>query len=350
MDIDRKNLPSAQDWEKLYSLAAKFKKIAPWDWMYDSDLFGVQDPESGETNYCCVMGRLGEVFALNVYLGPEGLEGYLKIASGKISGDDYAVLRLQNCIMLSFENKNYLDKNDIQLMRNTEINFQGKKSYPQFRRYQPGFIPWYLTKEEADILILAIEQAINVCLRLENNEDLLISPRQGLIFTRVSSRDKSGIKWEDRWISPAPYFKKQEYFSMNENEEILIQRIKEKKLAKNDIWEIDFSYFHTAVQNKKDQRPYFPQNLLIVDQSSQFIIGGGIAESDKYAREFREILLSSALKIGFIPKEIWIKNNDVANLFQPITDKLEIKLKMVKNLKIINRVRKDMEKFSGGLC
>jgi hypothetical protein len=46
--------PSHQDLKALYSAAIEFKNAAPWDWMHDSDLFGVKDPVSGETGYCQV--------------------------------------------------------------------------------------------------------------------------------------------------------------------------------------------------------------------------------------------------------------------------------------------------------
>src|SRR5688572_16689700 len=94
--------PSLQEWVALYQAAADFKNVAAWDWMYDSDLFGVQNPESGEIGYCCVMGSLGEHYALGVYLGTEGLEGYLQIASGAFDPPDISALHVQKCLMASF--------------------------------------------------------------------------------------------------------------------------------------------------------------------------------------------------------------------------------------------------------
>ena len=56
MNIDQS--PSLQEWKSLYKAAIEFKKLAPWSWMYDTDIFGVKDPVSGKIGYCCIMGAI----------------------------------------------------------------------------------------------------------------------------------------------------------------------------------------------------------------------------------------------------------------------------------------------------
>ncbi len=162
-----------QEWRDLYEAALEFKKLASWKWMYDSDIFVVQNPVNGEIGYCCIMGTLGEVFGLVVYLGTEGLEGYLKIQSGEIPPDDIDVLHLQKCLSATFKDREFLQKQDLQIIRKVGLKFRGRNSWPLFRSYRPGYHPWYLTNDEVKYLTLALQQVNKICLRFKKDRDML---------------------------------------------------------------------------------------------------------------------------------------------------------------------------------
>jgi hypothetical protein len=53
--------PSRDEWRRLYQAAAAFKEAAPWEWMIEDEIFGVQNPESKEVGYCSIMGMAGEL-------------------------------------------------------------------------------------------------------------------------------------------------------------------------------------------------------------------------------------------------------------------------------------------------
>ncbi|MEW5762522.1 MAG: hypothetical protein AB1776_04915 [Bacillota bacterium] len=53
-------LEAAARWKALYELSRRYREMAPWEWMGNNELFGVRDPETGETGYCSVIGALGE--------------------------------------------------------------------------------------------------------------------------------------------------------------------------------------------------------------------------------------------------------------------------------------------------
>ena len=104
--------PTLEEWRQLYSNAKALYDVAPWNGMWDSDVFGVQPSDGEETGYCCVMGRLGEHFALAVYLGSDGLAGLWKMQQGEFHHDANAILFAQKCLMVSFEDREMIDKTD----------------------------------------------------------------------------------------------------------------------------------------------------------------------------------------------------------------------------------------------
>jgi len=61
--------PGLEELNELYLKALIIRDGRFWEWMDERDIFGVENPETGEIAYCSFMGALGEVFALNAYLG-----------------------------------------------------------------------------------------------------------------------------------------------------------------------------------------------------------------------------------------------------------------------------------------
>lgn len=80
--MEKVNQPTQAEWRALYEAAVSFKRASCWEWMYDDDIFGVANPETGEVAYCCIMGNAGEHFGIAAYLGAEGLDGVLGLLSG----------------------------------------------------------------------------------------------------------------------------------------------------------------------------------------------------------------------------------------------------------------------------
>src|SRR5438045_2909859 len=118
---------------QLYYAAASFREIGCWNWMSDSQVFGVENPDSGEIGYCCVVGELGEVFGLVVYLGTTGLEDHQKITAGVIQANSPEFMRSQNCLAVYFGDRKDLDRTDLKVIKDIGVAYRGKNVWPQFR-------------------------------------------------------------------------------------------------------------------------------------------------------------------------------------------------------------------------
>ena len=50
-------------WHKCFERACRIRELAPpWEWMYEDQLFGVEDPESENTAWLSVKGADGDGF------------------------------------------------------------------------------------------------------------------------------------------------------------------------------------------------------------------------------------------------------------------------------------------------
>jgi len=162
------NKPSLAEWRALYQTADEFKKMAPWQWMWDRDIFGVKNPDDGSIGYCCVMGANGEHYALGVYLDDQGLAGYLAIQSKRVTAKN--AIFFQTVLMASFENADLVEKEDREIIRELGLSFRGRNAWPLFRIYEPNFLPWFINSKQVVFLTQCFTQANGVALRFQKNQ------------------------------------------------------------------------------------------------------------------------------------------------------------------------------------
>src|SRR5215213_4021206 len=96
--------PTLRELKRLYELAAEVKELAPWRWMKEDDVFGVQNPETHEVGFVSVMGLLAEHTAVAVYIGAKGLYGFLDLQEDALEVNPFALLDIPQ-LQLSFEDR-----------------------------------------------------------------------------------------------------------------------------------------------------------------------------------------------------------------------------------------------------
>ncbi|NCO84422.1 MAG: hypothetical protein COZ31_03035 [Nitrospirae bacterium CG_4_10_14_3_um_filter_44_29] len=322
----------------LYDAAIEFRKIEPWKWVKETDIFGVQNPKTNEVGYCCIMGEMGEVLAMAVYNGTEGLNGYQQIRKGQVKPEDPDSLHIQDCLIVSFENKGFVEKEDIQLINKLGYKFRGRNACPMFRSYKPGYFPWFLSRDEVLSMTDALNQAKDVCLRLKENNKMLHAPQKNQYLIRFSETKDGKVIWKDEWREPAPV--KIENYSTEPVDEVRVQRIKNSVKQVSAIWEVDFFFAPTPI--REGGRPFFPQAIMIADHDTGFIHDMHLAQAATCRKEFAEKFISCIEKTSVIPLEILVRKEDVAKLLEPYTSRLNIKLSRTKKLQNVDNAIKSM--------
>ena len=170
---------NAPEYRELCGIARYIQQDAPWEYMQETDIFGVQDPETDELGFVSVIGALGEYKAVVVYRGVEGLNGWREfhdLLSEHPDGDEVRVVyRNTSQIHLSFEDPALLEEFDREVIKNSRSKFPDEVSEgkPQFRSQWPGHFQWFLTRGEARFLINVLNQTTRVAKEFLNDPNML---------------------------------------------------------------------------------------------------------------------------------------------------------------------------------
>jgi hypothetical protein len=335
---------------ELYGAAAVLKSVAPWQWMWDSEVFGVKDPESGAIGYCAVMGRLGEHFALGVYLGAAGLAGLDALRGTKKKLDFVEFLCSQSMLNASFENRAELKPEDLKVIKQFGFVYRGRQAWPLFRSYRPGYMPWFLTGSEARFLNVAIRQALDVTMRFKDEPGLLTAPRPGMHLVRVAETGAGEPVWRDEWLETTPLAAEDAVAGLLADVPIppsLVARASAGVSQRCGTWEVDIRPTPAPIA-PPGERPFIPLQILIADHDSGFIFDTDMKEQTGYVTAFREHLVRVLDKQDQVPERILFANQRTETVLRPITEALGITVERVLKLVQIEPFYRSFEKYLYG--
>lgn len=332
--------PTFQEWGALYEAAVSFQKARCWEWMYNEDLFGVMDPETGEIVYCCIMGFLGELFALGAYLGPEGLEPILSMLEQEDPSADFFFS--QKCLMASFEDREVLADEDRAVIKELGLKFRGKKQWPLFRSYEPGLYPWFISAWECRLLTFALREALAVSLRCREDKSILEGGGPRTFLVRVPRKEKGEITWADRYLEAAPPVRV--FVSPEITDELRLKKILNSRKKGRATWEIDTFLLPFPVQEKTNERPYYPKAFLILDSTKGLILRHQLVQNlaEEGHRCIEAMLALLEDNNMALPARIAVERDETYRLLEKTCRRLSVSLVKVPQLEFMPRIREEM--------
>lgn len=333
--------PTLEEWRRLYQASAAFGQQRPWEWMEETDLLGVQDPETGQVGYASVMGMLGEHFALAVYAGTEGLAGFLDMERNVLSPPE-RFLEVPHW-QASWEDREVLMPEDREVIKRLGLKFRGRQAWPMFRSFLPGCVPWFLTGEEARFLALALEQALQVALRVGLDPGLLHNPDdEEAYLVRVPQEQGRQLVWKDEWLTPPPLAI-----------EPLPATIDERELARwrdaarlDMIVEAELFPIPAAIREPDEERPRYGYALLVVDAQTGYALGVDVL-TPKPCLEALWVrvpgsFLSLLTRLDGLPRQIHVRDERLFDLLEPVATGLSLKLGMRRRLPALDEARESL--------
>lgn len=334
---------SDQEWLELYSAAIEFKNAKCWDWMDESDMFGVINPKNGETGYCCIMGSTGEHYAIAAYLGTAGLEGLLNMLSGDAKIESIDTLFIRNCLQCSFENRDYLAPEDLKTIKALGLKFRGRNEWPFFRHFEPGLFPWFLNSDQVCFLTHVLRQTLQVALRCKENPAILKHKNPLNFLIRSPNPDKNGqLSWSDKYHTAKPV--KEKYVSFVFTNEILARKIKSLKPKKDLVLEVETFYIPIPVQEQG--RPFYPKTCMFINHADSMIVCHEMFQNlEKEGYKCIKMLSELILKTGLKPLLLLVARDETYHLFSEVCVQLGIKLKMTDRLVFLEQARQSIVEY-----
>ncbi len=313
------NTPSTEAWRALYKSAGEFKSLAPWQWMDDTQLFGVRDPASGEVGYCCVLGAGCSVYGLVVYLGALGLKNYLLSQQGPPEG-----MYPESCLTAFFEDREDLMTQDREVIRQLGLKFRGRAAWPCFRSAHLGYLPWLVSPSEASYLATALEQALFVAKALLETPDLLGAARAKQGYVRERGPDGH---WRAVWAQYPPPPPKPPHALADP---LRVERLRKDMALFAGSWEVHLASLPVTLTDA--ERPYYPRMLLCVDHQSGFVFHSDIVPSYEGQAKLQDRFLEMLETAQMRPREVRLKSPDLKEVLEPLAARLGIVVRRVKRL------------------
>jgi len=321
--------------ERLCGSAAELFALHPWKSLDGQHLILMEDPQSQQMCYCSIMGTLGEVFSLHVYVGAEAYRMFRKIAAGKkmTPGEFFAS---QRGVSVEFVKSSKLTPPDRELLR--IFNYPAKRGgmTPMFRALRPGYHPWYATEPEGKLLALCMQAVIAFC-RSKRVGDSNSYWDRADVYPLFVPTTESQNGYEIRMVSaPAPPIAAPQLPEVNET---LLAKVREKNYAVAGALEVDH-FLGDGMVGDRDERKACLRVGLATDARSGFLFQPEVASAQDSTGEILVRVVLNAISGGrFIPQEIRVRHQEFEVLLEGLARRLPSSVRVAKRLPALDQAK-----------
>ena len=309
-------------WRQLYEAAQAIYKLEPWKHVDETMHFTLLLPGRNEPVYIVVMGSGGVTCGIGIYPGFESLRRLLNV--GDIDEEDMTAVLEQYCINLYFSDDDDLAEHDQKVMKKIGFSYDGENEIPYFRSMKPGFLPWFINRDEAKLTLEAL-QNFTMAFLAYSNEDVDVDFDNGQTLLRFYDSDSdmwynAGVK-----MPPVPFVEPKMLIPDD-----LASRLKKKKKNKAKLGFI-MTYIPVPYQKSAKHRPKMPLVAFLADMTTGTLVDHSVGLGDETGNLLDEREHYLGFLIGYVmdngrPASIAVANEDTYNFLQDFALKLGIKL------------------------
>lgn len=304
------------DWKTLIEKAKMLNAMKPWEVLDDNQIFAIADPMDGQLLFCSVLGAGGKEYGLGVYIGDEGLHALRTTLSDEPPLD---IFFQQRSLLLSFSDRDELDNQDYQFLKQLGLSFRGRKQWVQLRSFVPGYYPWMLDEEEGRMLLLAIEQTMEVIKNVNQANNILPYMGEDVFFGRAF--DETGT-WQSVYFELEP---KGQFAIPEPDPELYLSELDIKRLKKMQTLDVaivlDAFMVDMPVQDMANERPYFPVMVAAMEERSGTVLYHTLLQTENPEGEIQYALKKVIELLNGLPSTILLKSH-TERILSPVLEQL----------------------------
>jgi len=312
--------PTPEQWKQLFEVARHIREVKPWEYMYESELITIMLPGREEPVYCSVMGSGGENYAIGIYPGYESIRRFYSLAkaTGNIAP---LVLGLeQSCFACNFGDREEITPEDREVYKALGLRFRGHNEWIYFRTMDPGYIPWYITREQAELLIQVLQNFVMALGHFLGGK-IEVNFEEGETLLRFYSPEK------ELWLNTAVKMPPRPVITpkLIVDDEMLTASLKKRKRNGASL-ELEVTYLPVPVQKHKEDRPFFPRMVLLMDSASKLPVGQHMAEKDDRIETDILDMLTAYIEKSGRPVSINVRDDRAGRYIEDFCRKVNIQL------------------------
>lgn len=326
-------------WRELYHIATRFQLLAPWQWMNDSNVFGVNNTYG--TRLVSVLGAMGEVFGVASYRGSTGANFLLRLLNGQFQPEDPDAMFYQDALLADFVPLKELSKPDRVVIQQLDFKPAATKPkrYPKFNSHKPGYSPWFLEEAEARHLLDDLGHAIRFAEFLRGKPTLFETRKHNefpFLLAGPEPLCADQLEWHTIVAAPTPLD------PIVKPEECDLAGLKKLPQKATTSWEL--TAFYSSARIAQPPRPYYPKLALAVESNIGVVIGFTLSGPEHtMAQAAAHGLVQAIRSSGFRPEIIKTDSLPLIQALQSITATMEIKTLQAKILPMATEARRSLE-------
>lgn len=336
---------SLQQHRELFETATLYYKLAPWKYMFDSNVFAVVHPVTGVKAYCTVLGNLEEMLGMVMYLGPKGLKCLKEIVTSEEKVIDYEGLGFnQDGLICFFEDSDNLMPEEMEVLESLGMKVKKGAIVPVFKSYKPGWMPYKLSAEEVEFMLIGLQQALVVC--ADAGQDPEIASQLGLredgtVLARAFGNDG---EWHYGRISVDSTVEFSPVQIGLEEEEISAL----KALPRQDkIWLFEHFYFNMPSYSDEHERAFFPKAIVLMEVEATTLVGVDALPPHEFEDGLANVFSEVFVENNYTPQQIVVASRENYILLKSFCKSLEIDLYLDAEMEMVEELRElIMEMFT----